>query len=143
MEITKLQEMIDKMGELRDVIDMQTEETKKLNKELTKLKTECVEHLDAHGLRRFDGDSHMVYITEKRSLKIEDKFAFYEWLKDRDIFEQVVTVSSAKLPSIYDEELELAKENGDLGFIKDGIPGLSEPSVFKSITFKALTKGKK
>jgi hypothetical protein len=128
------------MEKLRIEIDALEASKTELNKELKILKAETVEHLDAHELRRFDGSTHMVYITEKHGLKIEDRHAFFEFLKSKGVFEDTVNVASTKLGGIYEQELEIAKEHNDLAFLRNGIPGLSEPRTHRTINFRSIKK---
>ncbi len=63
---------------------------------------------------------------------VEQKKAFFLWLKEKgeDVYWQYTSVNSNSLNALYKEELEIAKENGDLQF---SLPGIGEPTVMTSL----------
>ena len=135
MEINELQELCKKMLEIKETIKEYKDETALLNGQLSKLKAEAIEHLEKHDLKNFDHGHGKIIIAEKRSVKILDKFKFYEWLKKKEIFMEEITVSAATATRIYNEEHERAQDSGDVSFLTEGIDGLSEPNTFRDIRF--------
>jgi hypothetical protein len=63
----------------------------------------------------------------------EDRAAFFDYLKQKGIFDEMVTVHSKTLNSFVSQELEAAKESGDIDF---KVPGIGEPKIFESIAMK-------
>lgn len=63
---------------------------------------------------------------------IEDKAALFSWLKDRgeEVYYQYVGVNSQQLNALYKQELEIAKEEGNLDF---ALPGVKEPTLMVSL----------
>lgn len=60
-----------------------------------------------------------------------DKTAFFDWLRERGIFEQYATVNSRSLNTLYKTEWEIAKKSGEgMDF---SIPGLGEPTLREDI----------
>ena len=135
MELSDLQKLCVEMVELRKAKDDLAEQTKTVNKKLAGMMGQAVEHLEEHGLRRFDFGAGKISVTEKRSVKVLDKFKLFDWLRSKDIFESIVSVNSQTINKIYKDEFEAAQENGDIDFLSQGIPGLSEPTTFQTIRF--------
>ncbi|MCP3684519.1 MAG: hypothetical protein GY861_17780 [bacterium] len=137
MEVSKLQEICNRMLEIKEVIAEYDAEKKLLNAELTELKLEMVEHLDEHGLRSFDHGNGKISLTERRSVKMVDKYKFFEWLKRRGELEEVVSVAAPRLNKIYKDELEAAIEDGNVDFLEKGLEefGVSKPNVYRDIRF--------
>jgi hypothetical protein len=64
----------------------------------------------------------------------EDKQAFFDYLKARGLFDQMITVNSQTLNSFYKAEFEAAKESGEgMDF---AMPGIGEPSISETISFR-------
>ena len=106
-----------------------------LNDEKTQLRKQILEHLEEHDLKRFDFGDGKVTIAEKTSVKMRDKFKFFDWLREKGIFEDIVSVNAMTLNKIYREEKEKAIDEGDASFIIEGLPGLSEPQTFRDLRF--------
>lgn len=51
---------------------------------------------------------------------------FFEYLKTKGLFEDLVSINHNTLNSFFKQEMEAAQESGDLGF---AIPGLGEPKM--------------
>lgn len=135
MELKRLQDMCKRMMVIRAEIAHLDEEKKELNAELSKLKAEAVEHLDEHEIKSFDHGMGKISVVERQSVKIVDKYKLFDWLRKKGTFEDVISVNAQTANRIYRDELEMAKENGDIEFIANGIDGLSEPNIFRDIRF--------
>lgn len=77
-------------------------------------------------------------VSHRLSVRIpgtpEARTAFFDYLKNRGLFEQMITVNSATLNSFYKNEFEIAKEQGDgMDF---EMPGIGEPSISETISFR-------
>lgn len=67
----------------------------------------------------------------------EDKEQFFKYLRDRDIFDDIVSVNSMTLNAFYKKEFDIAAEEGRAVGFK--IPGISEA---KTIVTLNVRKGK-
>lgn len=63
----------------------------------------------------------------------EEKDAFYGYLKEKGLFDTMISVNSQTLNSFAKKELEAAKELGDIDFT---IPGLGEPTLTEMIALR-------
>jgi len=132
MDIKELQALAENIFSKKIEVDAADKVKKELQAQLKELETEAIKHLEAHGLKSFDAGAGIGKIgtTVTKSVKIEDKYAFFDWLKSKDAFESTVTITSTTASKIYREELDLAKLEGDVDFLANGIPGLSQPSEY-------------
>lgn len=135
MELSDLKSLCLEMNLIREKIKHLDEQKKSYNEKLTELKLQAVETLDQQEIGSFDFGDGKISITEKRSVKMLDKFVFFDWLKERGTFEDIVSINSQTLNKIYRDEFALAQESGDVEFLANGIPGLSEPNTFRDIRF--------
>ncbi len=109
---------------------------------LTKMQAKMISILEKFGRSNYSiPGSGMLIKSERLTVTLpktpEDKDAFYEYLKNKNLFEDIVTVNSMTLNAFYKKEFEIAAEEGRAVGFK--IPGISEP---KTITTLNVRKGK-
>ena len=63
----------------------------------------------------------------------EQKEAFFEYLKSRDLFWAYASVNSQALNAFYKAEFDAAMQDGDLDF---SIPGIDEPDIVETIQMR-------
>ena len=102
-------------------------------KALTAMQDDILHHLEAHDLKTFDTGLGKVTRKNAPYAKIEDKEALTAFLKERGIFEDMITFNAAKMNSFYKEEMERAKEEMNLDFKVDGMD-VSSNRVTLSVT---------
>lgn len=132
-----LNQLVEKGYSLKNQIDQHEEEVKNLNEELKKTKNQILEVMKLQNLSSMKHACGTVVVTSRFSVKNpatdEDKKMFYDYLRGKGIFEEMVSVHSAKLTSWYKAEMEVAKQDGNFGF---KIPGIGDPTAFEDITFR-------
>lgn len=83
--------------------------------------------LQAAGIDRFEYGGRVIYLRTRTSVQVpkssEDREAFFDYLKERGVFEQMITVHSNTLNSFYQGEYEQAVAEGNLSF---KIPGIGD-----------------
>jgi len=139
MEISELKKICERIAELRGLIDALDNEKKIYNGEVTELKRKAIDELEKHELKNFDAGLIKISRTERRTVKVLDKYQFMDWLDGAGSLRDYLTVSVATASKIYNEHFEEAKDKKDVEFLQNGIPGLSEPNVFVDVR---ITKGK-
>lgn len=112
------------------------------NKKLESLQSKMISVLDRFGRSNYDVPGVGKLMVAERSYvglpkTPQDKEAFYGYLKDKGVFDEMISVNSNTLNSYYKREREIAREEGHALDFK--IPGISEPST--STTLR-MTKGK-
>ena len=82
-------------------------------------------------------DFGKVVVDTKISVKVpkdpEKKQEFFNYLKEKGVFEPMATIHSATLNSFYNAELEVAREEGHADF---NIPGLEPSGEWTKLRFK-------
>jgi hypothetical protein len=100
---------------------------------LSSFQDEIIEHLEVSELKTFDTGFGKVSRSNNPYAKIVDKGALTVFLKERGIFEDLVTFNAATMNSFYKEEMEKAKKEMNLDFKVDGMD-VSSNRVKLSIT---------
>jgi len=122
----------------REVVDRISDSLDIESKKLEALKSKIVFMLDESGMEKFHTPGvgtvsvrNRFTVTTPKSL--EDKEKFFQWLRERGIFTEVVSVNSQKLNSLYQEEIEKSLADGEPDF---SIPGIPEPKVIKTLSIR-------
>lgn len=138
-ELDALGKLIFKQKNLCDELDKSLTEQKAT---LTKLQSKMISVLDKFGRCNYSiPGSGMLIKTERMSVTLpkspEEKEAFYNYLKEKSLFEDIVSVNSMTLNAFYKKEFDIACEEGrSVGF---KIPGISEPRTVLTLNVR---KGK-
>jgi DNA repair ATPase RecN len=130
--VQALRAKVDQWHTIRARIKDLEEQQSELNKQLQPITAELVEIMEAMDLTRFEGSMGKInmltidYVSNPQTE--EDKAAFYNYLKNEGLFEDMVSVHHQRLNSYYKSKLEEAIEKGE----QLNIPGL-EPKQRKEI----------
>ncbi len=129
-ELTTLcRDMFVQKAEVARVKEIKTGEEKKLKE----MQDKILHHLEAHELKTFDTGFGKVTRKNMPYAKIVDKDALTEHLKERGIFEDMITFNATKMNSYFKEEMEKAKEEMNLDF-KVGGMDVSSNRISLSVT---------
>ena len=110
---------------------------------LEKMKKKIMAYMESFGKIKYSTNQGLILVQEKFSVKVpkdpDEKKKFFAWLEEKGIKEKILTVASATLNSLYNEEFEAA-EDPDFK-----IPGIAEPKGYKTLKLRGETKsdGKK
>ena len=105
------------------------------NKKLEGMKAKTVEYLEEHDLNNFDTGVGKISKMIKSSVKIIDKPALFEYLKQTGVLEDLATINFQTLNAFYKEKNEQACNEGNFSFKLDGV---SEPSLFTTIQLRGV-----
>lgn len=109
--------------------------------------TEVVDTLEAEFMAMLEQSEISSYkskvgtltIASRESVKfpqdIEKRLAFAEWAKAQGIYDQIFTVNSQTLNSLYKREKEASELRGELFF---ELPGIERGSVSQYLTFRKV-----
>lgn len=140
LTISELEELCKKCFAKKREIEELEEQIKSLNQEFEDIKNVLLLHLTE--LEKSSYDSAIGKVTVKNIFTVanpktpEARKAFFDYLKIKGIFEDMISVHSKTLNSFYKEEMRIAQEEGQLSF---SIPGLDEPFYKQTLS---LTKKK-
>ncbi len=103
-----------------------------LQTRLDALEDKILEQLEVAGIKSYQAKA----VTVTRAIRYtvttpktpEEKGAYFDWVrkKSEDLYWAQMSVNSQTLNSFYKEQMEIAKDAGDMDF---AIPGLSEPQA--------------
>lgn len=139
--ITAFEELIGEAYELDQEIDMlETQALGPLKKKLAEVEAKILATLEAQELTSFKSKHGTVVRSSRFSVRVpadtDAKVEFFKWLntKGRDIYWKYVTVNSNSLNSLYKQEMEVAKEEGNIDF---KIPGIGAPTYSPVLSRRA------
>lgn len=108
------------------------------NKKLAAMEAKAVEYLEALGRTNFPSPHGTVGIKENWRVNLPDGPENWEklfnYFRERECFEGMITVNSNKLNSFYKQEEQIAIEEGRA--MDFAIPGLQPAKLHKSMTFR-------
>lgn len=142
VKVSELQDLCEEVFKLKKQVEDLDEQKKTLNKRIIELKSELVKHFEAHDLERFDSGFGTITRKVRRSVKIEDRNAFFDFLESKNLLRDSLNVTAARATTIYNELYERAEQEKDFDFITSGIPGISEPSLFVDVSINKPRKRK-
>lgn len=124
---------------LEKEVEIHKEAQKKLNEEIAGLEKQGLELMKTQNLSSVKHARGTFFITTRFSVKNpatpEDKESFYNYLRETENFDNMVSVNNKTLNAWYKEQLEIAKKEGNFGF---KVPGLSPPSAHEYVTLKGM-----
>ena len=124
------------MVELNEKLGQLDKRKKDINETLTQMKEVAMCALAENDMKTFKTGGMAITKVDKKSVRILDKNLFMNWLEEKGILRDSLTVSAAKATTIWNEEFEIAQENKDISFLTEGIDGLSEPETFSTISMR-------
>jgi len=140
MQIEDLDALCMKIQEAREVVKDLGEQKKSAQSHVDRLEYELLEFLKETNRKNYSGPNGLFYINHRMSVKVpkeeEKRKEFFWYLREKGIYDNMITVNSATLNAFYKDEIDAARERGDVDF---AMPGIGEPTVSEVIAFK---KGK-
>lgn len=137
ISIQEMEERIKIMSDLRGKEKELSDAKKKVTEELERVEIALIETLNAEGLDNFRGSLGTISVTHKASAKLprtkEDREAFFSYLKELGLYDDMVSVNSNTLVSFYNSKMEEAKQMGNVDF---KIPGINEVKIRETLSFR-------
>jgi FtsZ-binding cell division protein ZapB len=128
------EKLCDEAFDIRNGIDDLKNQQKKLQEELNRKQERIQAHLDLVGKSKHAGRMGTISMKVETYPSVpkdpEKRKQFFEWLKGKGLFEDMITVNSNTLRSFYKAEKTAAEDNPDFS-----IPGL-EPFERISLAFR-------
>jgi len=132
--LSSLHQNILEMREQKTSIEKQAKE---VGAKIDEAEAKLLQHLRDAGMKSIKTNLGLVSINSKFSIRLpqgaDEWEKFYGYLKEKGHYDGMITVSSQRLNAYYREELEQAKVRGDIDF---AIPGLGEPSIHETLSFR-------
>ena len=136
MTMSELEEICRKAYEKKVEIESLEDIISKLKGELEGYKDILVEHLNHFEKSSYDSGFGRITVKNITSVSSpkdpESREHFFNYLKEKGSFEDMISVNSKTLNSWYKQEMDTAIAEGRIDF---QIPGLPEPYTKQTITF--------
>lgn len=127
--IKELTDICESMYRLKKEIADIEAQAKSKQEAYDELERKVLSTFEASGLSNFETPSGKIIMQSRLSVKQpaspEDKKKFFDYLREKGIFEEMVSVNSRTLSAFVKREVEIAEEEGRVGFTP---PGLTPPS---------------
>lgn len=137
MTIEEFEDLLDEAYELKLEAEELDEKKKAKEKELADKNKVIMAEFERLDKTSYDGRRCKITRVQRPTVTVpkepQAREAFFEYLKKKEIFDQMVTVNHQTLNSFYKAEYENAVERGDHAF---QIPGVGEPKVQEYLTFR-------
>lgn len=137
LTITEFEDLLDKAYSLKLEAEEIEAKKKDKEKELFELNKVILAEFDRLDKTSYVGRRCQVVRVQRPTVTVpkdpDQRDAFFRFLKERKIFENLVTVNHQTLNSFYKAEIEQAIEEGNHEF---KIPGLEEPKLHEYLTFR-------
>jgi hypothetical protein len=131
------------LDKLAEDIRAQNEKIEKMESELTVenkalqvLLTTASAHLKELDRENYKAPHGTIYSVKKWQYTLpktqETKEAFYQWLRDRGIYEQFITVNHTSFSSLCEKERDALEKEGEFF----NVPGVEQPKLYETTRFR-------
>lgn len=137
--VQDLKELVRELQSTRNDIDQLEAQTTELNKKKASLEAKIAGHLKELNETNFKCEYGQVIRTTKWRVttpKGEDKQKFFDFLRERGMFEEMATVNANTLNAYFNEQWDLAKQDDPMAALNFTIPGIGEPKEHEAISFR-------
>lgn len=135
--IQEMEQIVQEIAELRSQEAQASLAKKGITEKLEAAELKMITILTEAGIPSFRGSSGLVSISHRTSVKtpktLEDREKFFSYLKERGVYDSMISVNSQTLNSFYKSEIELAQQEGRDGF---EVPGLNEVTIQETLSFR-------
>lgn len=135
--VEQLKEKVIEFNKQRSHVEELKKNKTDQEKILSLMQNDIIDILEKLGLKKFDAGVCSISISNKPYAKILDKNQLSLYLKDRGIYEDMVSFNASKMNSWFNEEFEAAKQEMNLDF---NIPGMEVTSNRRTLSVR---KGEK
>lgn len=133
--VKELDELVAAIFEQRKVCDEKEAALTEENKKLAAMEFKAANWLEELGRDKYQHPKGTIHFIEKWNFALpktdEDKKAFFDWLKEKQIFDKYATVHSQAYNSLLNAEWEIAKKEGRGMDFK--VPGVPEPTFRRTL----------
>lgn len=137
--VKEVKDAIARLRVVRAEIDLLEEQKKPLNEEKDKLQSSITAMLKEMGEKSFSCEYGTVSKVTEYTVTMpqgEAKEKFFNFLRERGVFESLATVNYQTLNAYYKEQWELAKQGDPMEAMNFSLPGIGEPKSFETIRFR-------
>lgn len=123
--VTELREKIDACFLKRAEYEAKKKESSELYADLKRMQQEIINIMEELEINKFEGEQGTISYKYTESFKVpkdpDSRLKFFSYLRDKGVYDEMITVNSKTLNSWAKQEAELAEDQGEFDF---QIPGL-------------------
>ena len=127
-------EELRKLKEEKDKLEAQVDE---INAKTASIHNKLVEWMEEFDKTSYKSKWGTIICATKMSVKTpkdpDSKAQFFAYLDQKGIKDDILTINSKTLNSMYNAEMEAARERGETEF---SMPGIEAPTVYKQISLR-------
>jgi hypothetical protein len=137
MSLKETEEMCRQMFSIKEDIQKHEQYVNEKKTRLRELQEKLMYVLTQHGKKNYDSNFGKVTVVRKLSVKCpkepESRKAFFDYLKEKGIFEDLVTVHANTLNAFYKTEWENADPEQAVSF---QMPGIGAPTYYEILQMR-------
>lgn len=137
MELMEVRDKTEALWLLRREKEILNDQLKDIQERCDAAEQELIAILQNAGMERFDAESCSITVQDRTSWRVPKEPAkkreFFDYLKEKGVFEDLVTVNSQTLNALCREEERLALDRGEVMF---RVPGLEEPTTYQTLSVR-------
>lgn len=137
--VQEVKDAIKRLREVDSAIKQLEEAAKPLNEEKTALKAQITLMLREMNEKSFKSEFGTVTRVTDVSVTLpkgENKLKFFEYLKERGVFEDMATINYQSLNAYYKEQRELAMREDPMAGLNFELPGIGQANAFETIKLR-------
>lgn len=137
--VQEVKDAIKRLREVDSAIEQLKEAAKPLNEEKTALKAQITLMLREMNEKSFKSEFGTVTRVTDVSVTLpkgENKLKFFEYLKERGVFEDMATINYQSLNAYYKEQRELAMREDPMAGLNFELPGIGQANAFETIKLR-------
>lgn len=128
------------IADLRNEIDADKAALSKKSEQLEEMELKAIAMLKDLNKTSYKSNHGQIIRTEKWRVNLpqsdEDRAAFFQYLKDKGLFDKMISVNANTLNSFWKQEFENVKENAPEEALTFSIPGIGEPKLHETLSFR-------
>jgi hypothetical protein len=129
IEIQEFEKIAEQIANLRSEEARLSQEKKQITDQLELTEKQMIDMLTQENLKSYHAKAGTLSISYRSSVKTpklpSERTAFFNYLKEKGVYDSMVSVNSMTLNSWYKKELEAAVEAGNDNFAVPGIEGVT------------------
>lgn len=139
VKVSELDQLISEIQEKRAISEAVKHELTQMNNEIGVLEQKAIAYLAELNRSSYKSPHGTIMVAEKWRFNLPNKddgsmSKFFEYLRDKGVFEQYATLNSNSYNSLLLTEWEEAKKQGK--GLEFSVPGVPEPKLHKQFSFR-------
>lgn len=134
--VEELNKMIENIADLRAKESEASMAKKVISDELALAEGRVIDALTELNMESYKSPHGGISISHRSSVKLpqgEDRQRFFNYLKQKGLYDTMIGVNSQTLNSFYKSELKAAQDRGDADF---NVPGINEVTLTPVLSFR-------